>query len=210
MASGPALNRPPHISFEVFFAMPLILRPLRLALLYTALCLTANGALAADTAALEALREGDMRKLMFHETAAEVPGTVFTDAEGGEHRLADWQGKYVLLNFWATWCAPCRKEMPMLDALQTEFGGDAFEVVTVATGRNSVPGIRRFFEEIGVEALPILLDPKQELAREMAVLGLPITVLIDPEGREIARLIGDADWNSDSARAIVAALLSGG
>lgn len=190
--------------------MPLILRRLRLAILYTALCLAANAAIAADVATLEALREGDMRKLRFHETATEVPATVFTDPDGGEHRLSDWRGRHVLLNFWATWCAPCRKEMPMLDALQSEFGGDAFEVVTVATGRNSVPGIRRFFEETGVENLPILLDPKQELAREMAVLGLPITVLIDPEGREIARLIGDAEWDSDSAKAIIASLLGGG
>ena len=96
----------------------------------------------------------------------------------------------------------------MLDALQTEFGGDAFEVVTVATGRNSVQGIRRFFEEVGVANLPVLLDPKQELAREMGVFGLPITVILDREGREIARLRGEADWESDSAKAIVAALIA--
>ena len=95
----------------------------------------------------------------------------------------------------------------MLDALQTEFGGDAFAVVPVATGRNSVQGIRRFYEEIGVKNLPVLLDPKQELAREMGVFGLPVTVILDAEGREIARLIGEADWTSDSAKAIVAALL---
>lgn len=96
----------------------------------------------------------------------------------------------------------------MLDALQTEFGGDDFEVVTVATGRNSVQGIRRFFEEVGVANLPVLLDPGQELAREMGVFGLPITVILDREGREIARLRGEADWQSDSAKAIVAALVA--
>ena len=96
----------------------------------------------------------------------------------------------------------------MLDALQTEFGGERFEVVTVATGRNSVQGIRRFFEEVEVANLPVLLDPKQELAREMGVFGLPITVILDREGREIARLRGEADWESDSAKAIVAALIS--
>ena len=180
---------------------------LRSALLYTAICLGANGA-AADTGALEALREGDMQKLVFLAEPALAGVSPFTDAEGAEHRLADWRGKVVLLNFWATWCAPCRKEMPMLDALQTEFGGDAFEVVTVATGRNSVQGIRRFFEEVGVANLPVLLDPKQELAREMGVFGLPITVILDREGREIARLRGEADWESDSAKAIVAALIA--
>lgn len=97
----------------------------------------------------------------------------------------------------------------MLDRLQAEFGGDAFEVVTVATGRNSVQGIKRFFEEVGVTNLPILLDQRQDLAQEMGVFGLPITVILDPEGREIARLRGDAEWDGESARAIVAALISG-
>jgi hypothetical protein len=99
--------------------------------------------------------------------------------------------------------------MPSLDALQGEFGGENFEVVTIAAGRNSLPAITRFFEEAGVAQLPILLDPKLELAREMAVLGLPITVILNPEGKEIARLRGDADWYSDSAREIIAALISG-
>lgn len=100
--------------------------------------------------------------------------------------------------------------MPSLDALNAELGGEDFAVVPVATGRNAVPGIRKFFDEEGIETLPILLDPKQKLARDMAVLGLPITVILNPEGQEIARLRGDADWASDSAKAIVAALLEDG
>jgi thiol-disulfide isomerase/thioredoxin len=185
-----------------------VLRRLGSALLYTALALGANAAAAADTAALEALRQDDMQKLVFHAEPVPAGVSVFTDADGAEHRLSDWQGKVVLLNFWATWCAPCRKEMPMLDALEAEFGGDDFAVVTVATGRNSVQGVRRFFEEVGVTNLPILLDPQQELAREMGVFGLPITVILDREGREIARLRGEADWQSDSAKSIVSALLA--
>ena len=182
-------------------------RLLRSALLYTALGLFANTA-AADTAAIEAMREGDMRKLVFHAEPKPAGTAAFTDPEGGEHRLGDWDGKVVLLNFWATWCAPCRKEMPMLDALQTEFGGAAFEVVPVATGRNSPEGIRRFFAEVGVGNLPVLLDPRQELAREMGVFGLPVTVILDQNGEEIARMVGEADWASDNARAIVAALIA--
>ncbi len=183
------------------------MRWFRFVVLYTALALGANAAFA-DVATLEALREGTMKKLVFAEPA-EVSQVAFTDPKGGQHRLADWRGKIVLVNFWATWCAPCRKEMPMLDALQAEFGGEDFEVVTIATGRNAIPGITRFFDEVGVERLPVLLDPKQELAREMAVLGLPITVILNREGQEIARLRGDAEWDSDSARAIIAALIAG-
>ncbi len=177
-----------------------------LAVLYTGLALTANIALA-DTAEIEALREGTMKKLAFSDPRP-VSEQAFTDPDGGDFHLADFKGKTVLLNFWATWCAPCRKEMPMLSELQAEFGGDTFEVVTIATGRNAVPSIRKFFEDIGVDNLPLYLDPKQKLAREMAVLGLPITLILDPDGNEIARMRGDAEWNSDSAKAIIQALIS--
>jgi thiol-disulfide isomerase/thioredoxin len=179
---------------------------------YTALGAGANPAAAQearDFSALETLRDGSLRKLIF-AAPQEIPDIAFTDAAGADHRLADWQGKWLVVNFWATWCAPCRKEMPGLDALQSEFGGERFAVLTIATGRNPVPAVQRFFSEVGVTHLPQLLDPKSQLARQMGVLGLPLTLLIDPEGHEVARLIGDADWSGDSARAIVAALLAGG
>jgi thiol-disulfide isomerase/thioredoxin len=114
----------------------------------------------------------------------------------------------LVVNFWATWCAPCRKEMPMLDALQAEFGGDRFAVLTVATGRNALPAIDRFFAETGVQHLPVLLDPRSALARDAAVLGLPATLVIDAEGHEIGRMVGEADWAGASARALVSALLA--
>ncbi len=180
---------------------------LLLAVLYTGFSLAANAALA-DTAALEAMREGTMKKLLFTDPAP-VSTKSFTHADGGAFTLAEFQGKHVLVNFWATWCAPCRKEMPMLSELQTEFGGDEFAVVTIATGRNDLNGIKRFFDEVEVDNLPLYLDPKQALARDMAVLGLPITVILDPEGREIARMRGDAEWNSESAKAIISALIDG-
>ncbi len=174
--------------------------------LYTALAL---GAIAATAdPAVEALRDGDMKKLAFHADPQVVPSTAFVDEADAELSLEKYRGKYVVLNFWATWCAPCRHEMPMLSNLQSEFQGDRFEVVTIATGRNSLTGMRKFFDEISVDNLPLYRDPRQKLAREMAVLGLPITVILDPEGLEIARLIGDAEWDSDSAKAIIAALLA--
>ena len=163
---------------------------------------------AADLEAAAELRDGDMKKLIFHETLKETSSAAFTLADGaGVASLEDYRGKYVLLNFWATWCAPCRKEMPMLSELQDEFGGETFEVITIATGRNSIPGIRKFLDEVGVDNLPLYLDPKSKLGREMGVLGLPITVILDPQGREIARMRGDAEWNSDSAKAVIRALI---
>ena len=183
------------------------MRLIRFAALYLSLALGANAAIATDLSSVEALREGDMKKLVF-AAPVEVPQVPFFMPDGSEATLGDFAGKYILVNFWATRCAPCRKEMPELNALQEEFGGDAFEVVTIATGRNSPAGIEKFFAETGITALPRAQDPKSALAREMGILGLPITVLIDPEGQEIARLRGDAEWHSDRARAIVAALLA--
>lgn len=177
-------------------------------LLYTALSLVANAA-TADTTALAALREGDMRKLAIH--AEPMPGSevVFMTHEGEDVTLEDYEGKFIVLNFWATWCAPCRKEMPQLAELQTKLGGDDFDVVTVATGRNPAPAIEKFFAEIGVENLPKHTDERQNLARSFGVLGLPVTLILDRDGNEIARLQGDADWSSDSAIAILTALLDG-
>jgi thiol-disulfide isomerase/thioredoxin len=178
------------------------------AVLYTALALGANPASAGNDN-LQALRQGTMKKLVFNSAPKDVPQIVFKDPQGGEHRLQDWRGKYVVVNFWATWCAPCRKEMPALEALETEFGGDKFAVVTIATTRNTLPAINQFFGEIGVKNLPILIDENQALARPMGVFGLPTTVMLNPEGKEIARVRGDADWYSDSARAIIAAWIAG-
>lgn len=174
-----------------------------LVVLYTALVLGANLA-SADVASL---REGDMKKLMLLEAPVAVPEAVLLDAEDAEHSLAEYKGKWVVLNFWATWCAPCRREMPSLERLQAAMPEVA--VVPVATGRNAVEGIRRFFEEAGVTTLPILRDPQSELAHAMGVMGLPVTVILNPEGQEVARLIGDAEWDSESAKAVMAALAKG-
>jgi len=175
--------------------------------LYTAVALGANTSLA-ENANLLALREGSMKKLVFSNEPAEVSQIKFVDAQSGEHSLQDWQGKYVIVNFWATWCAPCRKEMPSLEKLQAEYGGGDFDVLTIATTRNTLASINKFYDEIGVEELPILLDSSQKLARGMGVLGLPTSLLLNRDGQEIARLRGDADWYSDSARAIIKELLS--
>ncbi|SMX43080.1 TlpA family protein disulfide reductase [Octadecabacter ascidiaceicola] len=158
-----------------------------------------------DFTALEALRTGDMMKLQFG--ADRGSDVVFTHEDGSDLTLAAFEGQYVLLNFWATWCAPCRKEMPHLSELQDEFGGDDFQVVTVATGLNQRPAMERFLDEIGVDNLPLHTDNNSALARDMGVVGLPVTLIMDPQGQEVARLIGDADWASESAKTILRELL---
>jgi thiol-disulfide isomerase/thioredoxin len=171
-----------------------------LAVLYTALALGANPA-SADVAAL---RIGDMKKLALHAAPVELQDVTLLDATDAPRSMADYKGKWVVLNFWATWCAPCRHEMPSLDRLQAALPDIA--VVPVATGRNAVPGIERFYTEAAIVNLPILRDPKSDLARASAVMGLPVTLILNPQGQEVARLIGDAEWDSDSAKAILTAL----
>ena len=95
----------------------------------------------------------------------------------------------------------------MLSELQTDLGGDDFEVLTIATGRNAPGALKRFFDKAGIDNLPRHRDIKQQLARKMGILGLPITVILNREGEEIARLRGDADWSSNSAKAIITALI---
>ncbi|MFW2543158.1 TlpA family protein disulfide reductase [Primorskyibacter sp. 2E107] len=182
------------------------MKTLGLALLYTASVALANPALA-DTAAADAARAGDMKKLTFHSEAKPAGEADFITFEGAPLNLSDWQGKWTLVNFWATWCAPCRHEMPMLSALQDELGGDTFEVVTIATSRNPPAKMKAFFEEIGVSNLPLHRDPKSTLARQMGILGLPVTVILNPEGEEVGRLTGDADWSSEEAKAVLTALI---
>ena len=174
--------------------------------LYLALGLSANIA-SADMSAIEALREGDMKKLVFQSEPKAVSDQGYLREDGSDGELADYRGKYILLNFWATWCGPCRTEMPMLAQLQSDLAGDQFEVVTLATGRNSPAAMKRFFEEIEVDNLPLHRDPKANIGREMGVFSMPVTVIVDPDGNEIARMQGEADWSSENAKAILRAVM---
>ncbi len=174
---------------------------MRWLILYTAMFLGANAACAGEID-WQAAHDGGLAKLQPTDPSP-VPETGFTDPQGGTHSLADWRGKVVLLNFWATWCAPCREEMPSLDALQAELGGEDFQVLAIASGHNPAPAIDKFLAEAKVTHLPVLLDPRQALAREMGVMGMPVTVLIDRDGQEIARLMGGADWSSEAAKTLI-------
>ena len=178
------------------------------AILYLGLAVFANPAAAEpDIAALEALRAGDMKKLVLSMPAEPLEGTV-TRPDGSAVALAEYRGKVVLVNFWATWCAPCRKEMPSLNALDAALGGADFDVIAIASGRNALPAIEAFYAEEGIDRLEILLDPRSDLTRGAGVFGLPTTLILDPDGREIGRLQGDADWAHADAQAILKAIVA--
>jgi thiol-disulfide isomerase/thioredoxin len=184
---------------------PVRLPSLAAALLYGALAVLATPVGAESQpgpAGLDAFRTGEMRRLVAAAEPQAAPETAFVGGDGAETTLAASNGRVRLVNFWATWCVPCREEMPELEALARDAPGDV-EVITIATGRNTAEGIARFRDEVGITALPNALDPKGELARAMDVPGLPATVILDRDGREVGRLLGGADWNSPEARALL-------
>ena len=125
-----------------------------------------------------------------------VAEITFNDAEGYARKLADFRGKVVLLNVWATWCVPCRTEMPTLDRLQASLGGADFEVVPVSIDRGGLDVIRKFYNEIGISKLAMYVDPSGQVLHQVRALGLPTTVLIDRVGQEIGRVIGPAEWDT--------------
>jgi len=184
-----------------------MIRSLCASVLYIALGLGANAAAAQD---LSDLITGEMRGVVLHDEPQAVSEAPFLTEDETESTFAAFEGQVIVLNFWATWCAPCREEMPALNALQETLGSEEFRVVTLATGRNPPQAIRRFFEDVGVTALPRYRDINQQIAREMGVFGLPITVILNRDGQEIARLRGDADWASPEAIALIEALIAEG
>ena len=135
--------------------------------------------------------------------AKQIRELQFEDGAGRAHTLADFKGKLVLLNLWATWCAPCREEMPALDRLQAKLAGPAFEVVAVSVDQQGPEIARKFFAETGVKALALYIDRSAQAAFKLGTPGLPATLLVDRSGREIGRHLGPANWDAPE---IVAAL----
>ncbi|MBU0726708.1 MAG: TlpA family protein disulfide reductase [Alphaproteobacteria bacterium] len=143
-----------------------------------------------------------------HDTPQPLPTISFADEHGNALTLDRWHGKVVLLNLWATWCAPCRHEMPTLDRLQAKLGSDRFEVVTLSIDRAGVGVVRRFFDEIGIRHLGIFIDDTMKASRELRVYGLPRTLLIGLDGRELGRLIGPAEWDTPEMVAFFAGVIA--
>ena len=139
-----------------------------------------------------------------------VPDVRFQDADGKPRTLSGFRGKVVLLNVWATWCVPCRKEMPALDRLQQMLGGPDFQVVALSIDSGGAAVVRQFYDEIGIRALGIYVDPTTEATGKLRTLGIPTTLLIDREGRERWRKTGPAEWDSPDIVESLRAKLRGG
>jgi thiol-disulfide isomerase/thioredoxin len=122
-------------------------------------------------------------------------------------KLSDWKGRVVLINLWATWCAPCRKEMPDLAKLQQELGSDQFEVVAISVDRKGAEASSAFLKETGSDTLKLYVEPTTKIVSELQSAGLPATILVDRQGREIGRLLGPAHWAAPEAFALVKAAL---
>ncbi len=168
----------------------------------------------ADAAAsIDAVAIGELAALMPSSQWRDFADLAFIDADGNDRTLADFAGKKLLVNFWATWCAPCREEMPDLDALQSRYGGDDFEVVAISLdmGSDGPTAARLFLDEIGADNLALYADPSykvfERLRNEAVTLGLPATVLLDGAACEISVLQGPAHWDSEDGNRVIEALL---
>jgi len=158
---------------------------------------------------LAPLAYGEVAALTMATAPLRLPDLSFEDADGKPKKLSDWRGKTVLLNLWATWCVPCRKEMPALDALQTRLGGKDFEVVAVNIDTRDSDKPRHFLKEANLTRLGYFTDQKAKVFQDLKnigrALGMPTSVLIDAQGCEIATIAGPAEWGSDDAIKLIKA-----
>ncbi|MGI9524043.1 MAG: TlpA family protein disulfide reductase [Hyphomicrobiaceae bacterium] len=154
------------------------------------------------------LNVGAMTTFVFKDDPTPVPPAPFNNGAGQSISIENFAGRIVLLNLWATWCAPCRKEMPDLDRLQAELGGEDFEVVAVSVDRGSPAKSQKFLDDIDVKSLKLYHDPSAQLGFKLKTIGMPSTLLIDRQGREIGRLVGPAEWDSADAKRLIKAHLN--
>jgi thiol-disulfide isomerase/thioredoxin len=150
-----------------------------------------------------AMATGAMTAFVVKAERKPVPDLLFQDGQGKQRSLSQWRGQVVLLNLWASWCGPCRNEMPSLAALQRRFGSNDFEVVAVSVDKGGAKVAATFLEETKASELRLYVDPTAKSIEMLTALGLPATVLVDREGKEIGRLLGPADWTSAEAYRLV-------
>ena len=139
--------------------------------------------------------KNEVDKFLFHENSQQLKNLNVLDINDDEINILNKDTDIMLINFWATWCSPCTKEMPSLNELQSKFDTKNLKIVTVATGRNNPNKILAFFKKYNLSNLENYRDPKGKLALELGVIGLPFSVIISKEKRNIGQLIGPIDWS---------------
>ncbi|WP_421693140.1 TlpA family protein disulfide reductase [Aestuariivirga sp.] len=154
------------------------------------------------------LATGSLAAFLIRPEPKPLPDLAFQDGAGNPLKLSDWKGKVVLVNLWATWCAPCRKEMPDLARLQKELGSDQFEVVAISVDRKGAEASSAFLKETGADNLKLYVEPTTAIVNDVQSAGLPATILVDRQGREIGRLLGPAEWASPEAKALINAAIA--
>jgi thiol-disulfide isomerase/thioredoxin len=158
------------------------------------------------------LVRGEVAALAVAQTPFRMPDLAFKDANGRELKLADWRGRTVLLNLWATWCVPCRREMPALDALQALLGGADFDVVAVNIDTRDPQKPLAFLKDVGIAHLAYYSDPSARVFEGLKTagkaFGMPTTVIVDPSGCEIGTMAGPAEWASDDGVRLIGATLA--
>lgn len=156
----------------------------------------------------KSLSTGAIAAFVFKDGRADIESGPFKNAAGEDVTLANWKGKVVLVNLWATWCAPCRKEMPDLAQLQKDYGGDNFEVVAISVDLKGADASSAFLKEIGADNLALYTDRTTRVMKKLGAIGLPVTILIDRQGKEIGRLLGPAHWTADEALKLIEAAIA--
>lgn len=162
-------------------------------------------AMAAGTTS--SLATGAMAAFVSKKERNTLPELAFKDDKGTPLSLADWRGRVVLINLWATWCAPCRAEMPSLNALQKTLGGADFEVLAISVDRKGVEASGQFLSVTGAKDLKLYVDESFKVARDLKAPGLPVSILVDRQGREVGRVTGPAEWDSDEAIALIRSVI---
>ena len=155
---------------------------------------------------LQRFAKGSFEKLQVLNAPPAQPSRKFVDINGSSVSLKDFHGDFVFLNVWATWCVPCIAEIPSLDALQGEYQAKGLTVIAVSMDRHRVEA-ESFYKTIDVKYLGLYHDPNLGMAADVGVQGLPISIFYDPQGREIARIPGDVDWQSGEVRDFLEYLL---
>jgi len=138
---------------------------------------------------------------------ADPPDITFVTAEGGSHHLAEFKGRGMVVNMWATWCAPCVAEMPSLEVLSKALAPQDIAVLPLSSDRGGADTVSAWYQDHGITALPVLLDPRGAAARAFNARGIPTTVVISPKGQVVARLEGAADWSSPEAQTLIRTLM---